>query len=190
MSVILDVMAAVVLGSILLLMMITFQYNLREATDRALYTKQMLDHMDLAAYKLNGVVALAGIGFEPNEMVVHARPDSLVFNTYWDYQNNILGTHSNTLSISLSPMPSPYGKALVIRQNGVPLNDLGHIFWVDRLRFVYHDRDGRVTTDRTKVRDTNIYLTFFRDPPRAGGQTLRNNLEIKCFFMNAFMRGA
>ena len=36
----------------------------------------------------------------------------------------------------------------------------------------------------------NIYLTFFRDPPRAGGQTLRNNLEIKCFFMNAFMRGA
>lgn len=190
MNVILDVLGSVIIGSMLLLMMITFQYGMRESADRALYTKEMINNMDTAATKLNAVIALAGIGYEPTATVIHATADSLVFRTYWDYQNDVLGLVPNTLSIRLANMPSPYGRALTIRQNGVPLNDLGYIFWVDGLQFKYYDRNNALTTQATSVRGTEAWLTFFRNPPRADGQVLRSRLQVRCYFMNAYMRGA
>lgn len=190
MNVILDVLGAVIIGSMLLLMMITFQYQMQESADRALYMKDMIDNMDTAATKLNAVIALAGIGFDPDNTVLYAAPDSLVFQTYWDYQNDQLGFAPSTLSIKLATMPSPYGKALTIRQDGVPLNNLGYIFWVDGLKFKYFDKVGTLTTNASKVRSTEAWLSFFRSPPRADGSVLRNRLQVKCFFMNAYMRGA
>jgi hypothetical protein len=190
MGVILDVIGAMVIGGMLLLMMITFQYQMQEASDRALYIRDMIDNMDTAATKLNKVIALAGIGFAPDATVLHATQDSLVFLTYWNYQTDQLGFTPYTLSIKLNNVPSPYGKALVIRQDGVPLNDLGYIFWVDGLKFYYYDKDNAATTLAGKVRSTEVWLTFFRNPPRRDGSVLRNRLQVKCFFMNAYMRGA
>lgn len=190
MNVMLDILGAVIIGGMLLMMMITFQYSLREAADRAMYIKEMLDHMDMAAKRLNAVVALAGIGFTPTDTVNYATADSLVFKTYWDYQNDTLGASPNTISIRLANMPSPWGKALIIRQNGVPLNDMGQIFWVENIKFLYHNKNNALTTNIKDVRDAELHLSFFRNPPRADGKVLRNKLEIKCFFMNAYMRGA
>jgi len=190
MNVILDVLGAMIIGSMLLLMMVTFQYGMRESADRALYMREMIDNMDTAATKLNAVIALAGIGFQPNESVIHATQDSLVFRTYWDYQNDRLGFSPITLSIKLSDMPSPYGRALSIRQDGVPLNDLGYIFWVDGLKFKYYTKTNALTTQAADVRGTEAWLTFFRNPPRADGAVLRQRLQVRCYFMNAYMRGA
>ncbi|HOA29686.1 MAG TPA: hypothetical protein PKL34_06585 [Candidatus Cloacimonadota bacterium] len=190
MNVIIDVLGSVIIGSMLLLMMITFQYGMRESADRALYTKEMINNMDTAATKLNAVIALAGIGFDPGATVIYAAQDSLVFRTYWDYQNDRLGFTINTLSIRLANLPSPYGRALTIRQNNVPLNDLGYIFWIDGLQFKYYDRNGALTTQATSVRSAESWLTFFRNPPRADGRVLRSRLQVRCYFMNAYMRGA
>jgi len=190
MNVILDILGSVIIGSTLLLMMITFQYGMRESTDRALYMREMIDNMDTAATKLNAVIALAGIGYDPASTVIYATQDSLVFRTYWDYQNDRLGFTANTLSIKLANLPSPYGRALTIRQNNVPLNDLGYIFWVDGLRFKYYDKFNALTTQASSVRSTESWLTFFRNPPRRNGELLRSRLQVKCYFMNAYMRGA
>lgn len=190
MSFILDIIGSVIIGGMLILMMITFQYQMQEAADRAMFMKDMIDHMDVAATKLNSVIALAGVGFAPNVAVVHATADSLVFQTYWDYQNDQLGLTPCTLSLKLANVPSPYGKALTIRQNGIPLNDLGYIFWVDGLKFKYYTKTDALTTDKTLVRSAEMWLSFFRNPPIMGSEVLRTRLQVKCFFMNAYMRGA
>ncbi len=190
MSIIIDLIGSVIIGGVLLMMLVTFQYGMRESTDRALYMREMIENMDVAATKLNAVIALAGIGFEPTTTVLYATQDSLVFSTYWDYQNDRLGFVANTLSIKLANLPSPYGRALTIRQNGVPLNDLGYIFWVDGLTFKYYDRNSAITTQAASVRSAESWLTFFRNPPRADGQLLRSRLQVRCYFMNAYMRGA
>lgn len=190
MSFILDIIGSFIVGGMLVLMMITFQYQMQEAADRAMFMKDMIDHMDVAATKLNSVIALAGVGFTPTSTVLHATPDSLVFQTYWDYQNDQLSIAPSTLSLKLSDVPSPYGRALAIRQNGIPLEDLGYIFWVDGLKFRYYTKNDALTTDRTQVRSTEMWLSFFRNPPIMGSEVLRTRLQVKCFFMNAYMRGA
>jgi hypothetical protein len=190
MGAILDVIGSFVIGGMLLIMMITLQFQLQEAADRAYYLKEMVDHMDQCATKLNSVVALAGVGFEPDEAIVHATQDSLVFWTYWDYQEDKLGAAPVQLSIKLSDAPDPWGIAVLLAQDGEPLNDLGYLFWIDELRFRYYTKNDVLTTDAELARSAEIRMGFYHDPPRAGSQAIRTKLQFKCYFMNAYMRGA
>ncbi|MDP2173538.1 MAG: hypothetical protein Q8M98_00305 [Candidatus Cloacimonadaceae bacterium] len=190
MSFFIDIIGSFIIGGMLLMMMITFQYQMQESADRAMYMKEMVDHMDQAAVKLNSVIALAGIGYPVTESVIHATADSLVFRTYWNYQTDQLALIPVTLSIKLSPVPSPYGYAAVIRQDGVPLNDFGYLFWIDGLTLRYFDRNDIATTTAANVRSAEVRLFFFRTAPRHGSKVIRNRLQVKCFFMNAYMRGA
>jgi hypothetical protein len=190
MNIILDILGSVIIGAMLLLMLISFQYKMRESADRYLYMKDMIDHTDKAAEKLNKVIALAGVGFTPAATVSYATTDSLVFNTYWNYETNSLQLDPLTISIKLNTFPSPVGKALVISQNGIPLNDFGYIFWVDDLDFKYYDRLDALTTTAANVRSAELWLSFTRSAPVSGTATLKNRIQVKCFFMNAYMRGA
>jgi hypothetical protein len=190
MNLIIDLIGAAIVGSLLILMMITFQYQMHEATDRALYTMSMVDHMDLVAQKFNSVIALAGVGFNPNVAITYATQDSLVFRTYWDFQADHISTSPVTLSIKLASVPSPYGTAVVLLQDGVPLSDLGYLFWIDQLKFRYYNKTDALTTDKTLARSVEVRLSFFRSAPRLGGKPITTKLQFKCYFMNAYMRGA
>ncbi len=190
MSVILDILGSIIIGSMLLLMLITFQFKTNDSAERYLFMKDMIDHTDNAAEKLNKVIALAGVGYTPSTTVQHATQDSLVFMTYWNYEENRMQMTPLKISIKISTFPSPVGKTLVIRQDNVPLNDFGYIFWVDNLKFVYYDRNDAVTTTAANVRSAELYLTFARSAPTVGESRLTNKIQIKCFFMNAYMRGA
>ena len=190
MSMIIDLIGASVIGAMLILMMITFQFQMHEATDRALFTMNMIDNMDMAATKLNNVIALAGIGLSPTTAIKYATADSLVFYTYWDLQNNVVSGSMHTLSIKLSNVPSPYGTAVVIRQDGVPLNDLGYLFWIDQLRFRYYTKADALTTTASDARSVEVRVNFFRNGPRLGSKPITTKLQFKCYFMNCYMQGA
>lgn len=190
MSFIIDLIGAAIIGSMLVLMMITFQFQMHEAVDRSLYTINMIDVMDQTATKLNSVIALAGVGYTPATAVKYATADSLVFYTYWNFQTDQLGGSPVTLSIKLSNMPNPYGTAVVLRQNGVPLTDLGYLFWINELKFRYYTKTDVLTTTAADVRSAEVRLAFFRNPPRAGSKPINTKLQFKCYFMNAYMRGA
>lgn len=190
MSFIIDLIGASLIGSLLLMMMITFQLQMQEASDRAMYTVNMIDHMDQAATRINNVVALAGVGMSPSTAIKHATADSLVFYTFWDFQNDQITGSAKTLSIKLSSVPSPYGTAVVIRQNGVPLTDLGYLFWVNELKFRYYTKADVLTTTASLVRSTEVRMSFFRNAPRVGGRPITTKLQFKCYFMNAYMQGA
>lgn len=190
MSVILDIIGSVVIGSMVLLMLITFQLRTNESAERFIYTKEMIAHIDQAATKLNHVIALAGVGFTPNTTVIHATTDSLVFNTYWNFETNALELTPLTISIKISQFPSPIGRALVILQNGIPVDALGYIFYTEDLEFRYFDKNGTQTTNKVNVRSTDMWLTFSRNPPVSGTLALQNRIQLKCYFMNAYMRGA
>jgi len=187
---ILDLIGATVVGSMLILMMITFQFQMHEATDRALFTMNMIDNMDQAATKLNNVIALAGIGKSPTTAIKYATADSLVFYTYWNLQSNAISGSQHTISIKLSNVPSPYGTAVIIRQDGVPLNDLGYLFWIKELKFRYYTKLDVLTTNATDARSVEIRVTFFRNGPRLGSKSITTKLQFKCYFMNCYMQGA
>lgn len=190
MSIILDIIGSVIIGSLLLLMLITFQYRMQESGDRYLFMKEMTAHIDQAAVKLNKVIALAGVGFLPDNTVVYATTDSLVFNTYWNYETDSMQLIPVTISIKLSTLPSPLGKTLVIRQDGVPLEDLGYIFWVHGLTFKYYDKFDALTTAKEKVRAAELWLSFSRTSTPTGAPDLVNRIQVKCFLMNTYMQGA
>ena len=190
MNVLIDLLGASIIASMLVLMMITFHFQMYEATDRTLFTMNMIDHMDMCATKFNSVIALAGIGFDPDDAVIHATPDSLVFNTYWNFQTDQIQAYPVTLTIRLASVPNPYGTAVVILQDGVPLDDLGHLFWINQLKFRYYNKNDVLTTDATKVRSAEVRINFFRQAPRLDGKPIIAKLQFKCFFMNAYLRGA
>lgn len=190
MSIIIDLIGAAIIGSMLVLMLITFQYSMHEAADRALYTMNMVDHMDMCASRFNFVIALAGVGLAPNVAVTHATQDSLVFRSYWNYVQDQITASPVTISIKLASAPNPFGTAVELRQDGVPLGDLSPLFWINQLKFRYYTKNDVLTTDKTLVRSAEVRLSFFRNPPRAGGRPITTKLQFKCYFMNAYMRGA
>ena len=190
MSFIIDLIGAALIGSLLMLMMISFQFQMREAADRAMYTINMIDHMDQAATRINNVIALAGVGLSPSTAIKYATADSLVFYTFWDFQNDQITGSSKTLSIKLSSVPSPYGTAVVIRQNGVPLTDLCYLFWFNELKFRYYTKSDLLTTTASLARSAEVRMSFFRNSPRIGGKPITTKLQFKCYFMNAYMQGA
>lgn len=190
MSIILDLIGATIIAGMLILMMITFQYQMHEASDRALYAMEMIDNMDQAATRLNNVIALAGVGRTPTTSLKYATADSLVFYTYWDFQNETITESNHTISIKLSSVPSPYGTAVVIRQDGVPLSNLGYLFWINELKFRYYTKTDVLTTTASAARSAEVRLSFFRAGPRSGSRSITTKLQFKCYFMNCYMQGA
>ena len=190
MSVIIDVMGAFLIGSILLLMMISFQYQMQETAARTMFSANMMSHVDDAATFLNHVIALAGIGVNPRDAVTVAATNRMAFRSYWDYNTGTVSAVENIIEIRLSQVVTPVGTALTIHQNGVLLEDMGQIMWVESLHFTYYNRLDQVTTTARDVRAAEVRLTFRRDPPRMGTAPVRARLQIKCYLMNAYMRGA
>ncbi len=186
----LDVLGALMIGAMLMLMMISFQFQLQDTASRAMYTANMVDHMDMAAVKINSVIALAGIGYTPGQTVVTAGTNRLVFNSYWNYNSNQITPTPVTIEIGISNTATSVGKTLTIRQNGELLDDLGYILWVEDIAFKYYTKADAITTTAASVRSAEAWLTFRRDPVRPGTPPLRTRLQVKCFFMNAYMRGA
>jgi hypothetical protein len=199
MSVILDALGAIIIGGLVLIMLVTFTTQIRETAERQMYAVSMATHMERASTRINHLIGLAGLGIEdPKEAVVRADSDVFVFRSYWDFQNDVMGPTSgppNVLSISLHDSNGAQGKAIEIRQgtdanidDDPVLENLGYIFWVDDLNFVYYDIDNAKTTDIATVRAADVRLTFRREGPLAGTRPLTNKLQMKCFLMNTYLQ--
>ena len=188
MNILIDLIGAAIIGSMLILMMMTFQFQLYEASDRLMYAMNMTDHMEMAATLLNNTIALAGVGIEPGDTVVHADEDSLVFWTYWDFQTETKDSSPNKMSIKLADAPNPFGTQVLITQNDEVLQDLANIFWVDELKFRYYDINDNLTTNEDDVMAAELRMSFFRDAPRGGSRDITTKLQFKCYFMNAYMQ--
>ncbi|MDZ4181994.1 MAG: hypothetical protein U1B83_03875, partial [Candidatus Cloacimonadaceae bacterium] len=165
MSVLIDVIGAMVIGSMLILMMFSFQYQLADTTNSAIYMANMVDHMQVANTRLNRLFSLAGIGLAPANTVVVADSNRIEFRSKWDYAANRITTVEHRISLSLSNVDTPLGKALIVTQNGTQLNDLGYIFWVDRLQMRYYDINDILTTDPARIRSAEMWLTFRHNTP-------------------------
>ena len=188
MNIIIDLIGAAIIASVLILMMVTFQYQLLETSDRMLYTMNMTDHMEKTATRLNNIIALAEIGIEPEEIVKHARENELVFRTYWNFLTDTKDADEHTLSIKLADAPNPFGTQVLIAQDDVILQDLGNIFWVNELNFRYYDIDDKLTDDEEDIMAAELRISFFRDAPRGSSRDIETKLQFKCFFMNAYMQ--
>lgn len=190
MSVLIDVLGAIIIGGLLLIMLITFNYQLTENAERQLYAMNMTEHMENACVQLNYVIGFAGLGIEDfKESIVSAQVDIFEFQTYWDVSIDRLGNVPRTISISLdNTVDQGTGKAIVIKQGSVPLENFGYIFWVSNLEFDYFDIDGVVTNATEKIRSVELRIEFSRPAPRLGSRDLTNRLQLKCFLMNLYLQ--
>lgn len=189
MSAILDVLGALVIGSMLMLMMITFQYQLRDTADTVIFMSGMIDHMETASARLNDIIALAGIGFSPATTVARADTNRLEFNTMWNFQAKAIDSTPHVIKISLATAQTPLGRALTVYQDDVIIEGLGAIFWVDALRFVYFDKQDNLTTTAALARSAELWLTFRHNAPKADLEPLHTKLQMRCYFMNAYLAG-
>lgn len=190
MSVLLDVIGSIIIGGMLILMMMTFQLQLQESAARLYYSSSMIDHMDAAATKVNKTFALAGIGIPVDSVCVVAATNRIVFKTFWNCNSDTLSATRHNIEMKIATVANPYGKALIISQDGTPMTDLGYIFYIEAMTLKYYNRDGAVTTQPGSVRSAEILLTFRRDSPWRPNRPLRSNIQIKCFFMNSYLQGA
>lgn len=190
MGALIDVLGAMVIGAMLMLMMITFQYQLRDTADSAIYMSNMIREMQTASKKLNGVVSLAGIGYAPTATVTLADSTTLRFNTQWDYALGYMSGVAHTIEIRLATNSTPLGRELRILQDGTEIIGFGSILWVDGLRFVYFDKTDVATTIPSQVRSVELWLTFRHNAPKMDQRPLQTRLQMRCYLMNAFLAGA
>jgi hypothetical protein len=190
MGVLLDVLGSIVIGAMLIMMMFTFQIQMQESSQRILYVASMVEHMDMAATKVNKTFALAGIGIPSDSVCVTAGTNRVVFKTFWNCDSDTLSATRNTIEMRIADVANPYGKALIITQNGTPLTDNGYIFYIEAMSIRYYDKNDAVTTTPGLVRSADFLLTFRRDSPWNPNSPLRTNIQVKCFFMNSYLKGA
>ena len=179
-----------VIGSMLILMMFSFQYQLTDTTNSAIYMAGMIEQVQTAYTKLHELIALAGIDVAAASTVTTAGTDSMVFVTKWDYVNDQIDSSEHIITIVLSDVATPLGKALVVRQDNVSLDSLGYIFWVDDLNFVYYNMEDQITTNPTRVYSAEIRLTFRHSAPTMGNTDLQTRLQMRCYLMNSYLEGA
>lgn len=188
MNALLDVLGSVFVGTLLILMMLTFQTQLNQTSQRILYVASMVDHMDQAANRLNKIIAQAGIGIPPDSVCVTAGTSNIVFKTYWNCESDTLTNTRQTIEMKIHNITSPYGKALVITQNGTPLKDTGYILYIESMALKYYDKNDILTTTPSQVRSVEMLLTFRRDYSSMDKYPLRSNIQVKCFFMNCYLQ--
>jgi hypothetical protein len=200
MSVLIDILGSLMIATLLLLMMITFQMQLQETADRTIFAAQMMTHVQKACKELNNIIGLASVNIPFEDVaVITAHRDSMRFLTYWDYKNNLMTNTVNTISITLAPEDSlsDFGRdfgIIQIVQTPSPVYDLGSILWLEDLRFEYFDINGNslgetVTGDtRKNIFSVDIKMTFKRDPPMIQSTPLRVRVQLRSHLMNRYLR--
>jgi len=195
MAVLLDILGALMIATILLLMMITFQLQLRDTADRTIFAAQMMNHEQRACKELNGLMALAGVKMPIDSIaVIIADSTKMAFRTYWDFQNNVMTETPNTISFTLSATATDFGRELDILQSASPVYDLGSILWLEDLKFFYYNIDGDslgnqvIGSDRVKIYSCDVNMTFKRDAPTVGTTALRTKVQLRCYLMNRYLR--
>jgi len=189
MSVLLDVLSAMIVGGMVLMMIFNFQYQLTDTAQSVVYLAQMMDHMQEATFRLNNIISLAGIGYPPASMVSVADSTRMVFHTKWDYISDAISASEHLIVLKISDSQTDFGRSLQVSQDGTPMNDLGYIFWIHRLRFRYLDINGNLTTTPSQVRSVDMWLTFRRSAPTLRLQALSTKLQMRCYLMNAYLAG-
>ncbi|MCB5269687.1 MAG: hypothetical protein LHW43_06260 [Candidatus Cloacimonetes bacterium] len=184
----LDVIGSVIIGATLLLMIMTFQLQLQETAGRIYYTSSMIDHMDAAASNINHIFAMAGVGVPADSICVAADSTSITFRTYWDCAGDSLSTTKHLIELELKNYGYESGRVLEISQDGNVIMPLGHILYIENMHLTYYDKDGVETDELKAIMSAEILLTFRRDSPWRPAQPLRSNIQLKCYFMNAYLQ--
>ena len=194
MSILLDLLGALMIASLLMLMMISFQFQLQDIANRTMFSAQMMVHEQEACEDLNRLVALVGIGVAPDSTVSTATATSATFRTRWSYVTNQMLLSPTTLQLTLEAATAS-GRRLRIVQGPTVVNDLANILWIEDLAFVYYDKAGALvalpttaTTIKT-IRSMDVNMTFMRRSPRANKTPLRTRVSLRIYFMNCFLQG-
>ena len=188
MNLIIDILGALVIGSMLMLMMITFQYQLKDTADAAIFMAGMVDHMQKSTTKLNELISFAGIGMTPTTTITTAGTTRLAFRTKWDYTTNTISATIHTINLELADSTA-VGRSLLVKQDNVVLDKMSYIQWVDQLGFRYFDIDDHVTTTPASVRSIEYRITFRHHAPSMGAEPLHTRLQMRCYLMNAYLAG-
>jgi hypothetical protein len=195
MAVLIDLLGALMIATLLLLMMMTFQMQFQQTADRTIFAAQMMTHEQRACRELNGLIALAGVNFSRDStVVIVADSTRMQFRTYWDYMNNVMTSTANTLTLTLNPSTTDVGRELSIWQAATPVYNLGSILWLENLKFQYYDVTGaslgyRVTGAALKnIYSIDVDMTFKRDPPMIQTTPLRVKVQLRCYLMNRYLR--
>jgi len=201
MPVLIDVLGAVAIGGLVLIMLITFNYQITETAERQMYERFMTEHIEEATKQLNYVMGMSGLGIDnPDNMCVVASDNLFMFKTLWDHVHYQIGQVGSmfpqNVSIALYDNESAqYPKVVEIRSSPPAiinhstlyynsaidhvkvLEPFGFIFWVDDLEFRYYDIDDNLLTGTvdTQVDKTKVraveLLLTFRRDPPRLGGT-------------------
>jgi hypothetical protein len=200
MGILLDLLGALMIATLLLLMMISFQFQLRDTADRTIFAAQMMNHEQRASQELNHLIALAGINMPTNASVATdltvmiADPTNFKFRTYWDFKNNVMTGVVNTIDLKLSTTETDVGRELTILQSSSPVYDLGSILWLENLQFTYYDITGAVvaapmtTAKLNSIMSVDVGMTFKRYAPTVGKTPLRTSVQVRVYFMNRYLK--
>ncbi len=194
MGVLLDLLGALMIATLLMLMMISFQFQLQDTANRTIFAAQMMTHEQTACKELNNLIALAGVNLPIDSIAVTvADSNRMAFRTYWDYSNNLLTLNANTISFTLKNA-TDFGRELDILQSSSPVYDLGSILWLEDLSFYYYDINGYglgnvvVGDTRAQIFSVDVNMTFRRDPPIINTTPLRTKVQLRCYLMNRYLR--
>jgi len=183
------------IATMLILMMLSFQFQLQDTANRTMFVAQMLAHEQQACVDLNRIILLAGVGMSPDSTMVAADSTSLTFRTYWDFRNNVLTETPRSVSLSLLT-ETGVGKQLHIVQEGTPVFDMGYILWVDRMTFSFFNRDDALvalpltTASLKTIRGVVVNMVFKRNPPKVKSTVLKTKVQLRIYYMNCYLRGA
>jgi len=175
-------------------MMITFQFQIQDTAHRMIHSVDLLDSGQEAMDELGKIISMAGIGVDPDSVVVTATDSTFAFRTRWNYGTGLLMVTSNVLQISLGDSTA-VGRPIVITQGGATFNTLARILWIEELAFEFYRLDDSMVsfpttaTSRGDIRFLDMMMTLRKPPPRLGAQPLRTRIASRLYLMNSYLQG-
>ena len=191
MGALLDILGAIIIGGMLLMVLITFNFQLVQTANRNVYAAEMTDRMEAASVRLNYLMGLVGVGMgTADKAVVGMDENKFVFNSCWNFADDSIGTTAYEYTLFYDAEANQnMGGAIVLRQgNNIVIEDMGYILWVDDLKLKYYDMEDDETSTASEVRSVELWISFSRAAPQMDGKTLNNRLQLRCYMMNAYLQ--
>jgi hypothetical protein len=128
------------------------------------------------------------VGVPSDSICVAANSSSITFRTYWDCAGDSLSNVKHLIDLSLADYGHDSGSVLEIQQDGNLIMPLGNILYIESMHLNYYDQNGAATSNLKDIMCAEVLLTFRRDSPWRPAQPLRSNIQLKCYFMNAYLQ--
>ncbi len=181
------VLAALVIGGLFLISMMTTLFNIQVNSRDLADTVPIHKNTEHLCNQMQSTLGLVGIGIHDGTAIVTASATEFKFRTQWDVFGDTLSTVKDTIWIRQGTNYNQLGRDVLVTCHNLPVSDFYAVQWFKSIAFTYYDVSGNITATLADIRSIRVDLSLEKPSSLVGRPTMKNKVSFWCYFKNLYL---